>query len=159
MGIHGSHGGRCVKGDSGWRGGARDETPGTYALFADVAKAYGQVWRDCPCLTLYSMGAWGAMWRIIQEWLNNVTACTTWNGVRGPTVVLEEGLRQGCVLSPILYCIVINCFLAKKPVDIPVPEYAAQAVSSLYAQGLQGRSLEGEGVMSAALGRFIMAML
>ena len=51
------------------------------------------------------------------------------------------------------------CFLAKRPVDIPVPEYAEQAVSSLYAQGLQGRSLEGEGVRSAALGRFIMAML
>ena len=32
-----------------------------------------------------------------------------------------------------------------------IPEYAVQAVSSLHAQGLQGRALEGE--MSAALGR------
>ena len=75
------------------------------------------------------------MCHIIQEWLNNATARTTWNGVRGPAVVLEKGLRRGCVLSPILYCI---CLLVKKPVDIPVPvdvsEYAAQAVSSLYAQ-------------------------
>ena len=135
------------------------ETTGPYAFFADAAKAYDQVRRDGLYLTLYSMGVRGAMWHITQEWLNNATACTTWNGVRGPTVVLEEGLRQGCVLSPILFCIFINCFLAKKPVDIPVPKYDAQAVSSLYAHGLQGRSLEGEGVMSAALGRFIMAML
>ena len=67
------------------------------------------------------------------------------------------------MLSPILYCISINCFLAKKPLGIPAPEDAAQAVPSLCAQGLQGRSLEGEGVMSAApdldLGRFLMAML
>ena len=147
------------EGVSGGTVGGGGETPGTYALFADVAKAYDQVWRDGLYLTLYSMGVRGAMWHIIQEWLNNATACTTWNGVRGPTVVLEEGLRQGCVLSPILYCIFINCFLAKRPVDIPVPEYAERAVSSLYAQGLQGKSLEGEGVRSAALGRFIMAML
>ena len=103
----------------------RWEAPGTYASFADVAKAYDQVWRDGLYLTLYSMGVRGAMWHIIQEWLNNATctACTTWNGVRGPTVVLEEGLCQGCVLSPILYCIFNNWFLTKKPVDIPVPEY------------------------------------
>ena len=72
-------------------------------------------------LTLYSMGVRGAMWYIIQELLNNATACTTWNGVRGPTVVLEEGLRQGYVVSPVLYCIFINYFLAKRPVDTPVP--------------------------------------
>ena len=44
----------------------------SYALFADVANAYGRVWRDAIYLTLYSMGVRGAMWHIIQEWLNNV---------------------------------------------------------------------------------------
>ena len=81
------------------------------------------------------MGVRGAMWTIIQEWLNNATACTTWNGVPGPTVKLEEGLRQGCVLSPVLYCIFINCLLARKPEVTPVPEYAhwQAAVDSLYS--------------------------
>ena len=39
--------------------GGEGETLGTYALFADVAKSYGQVWRDGLYLTLYSMGAYG----------------------------------------------------------------------------------------------------
>ena len=47
--------------------GGEGEAPGTYALFADVAKAYDQVWRDGLYLTLYSMGVRGAMWHIIQE--------------------------------------------------------------------------------------------
>ena len=130
-----------------------------YALFADVAKSYDQVWRDGLYLTLYSMGIRGAIWHMIQEWLNNAEACTTWNGVRGPTVGLEEGLRQGCVLSPILYCIFINCFLAKRRKDTPVPEYAQAAVDLLYSQGLQDDREDGEGVFSAALVRCIRAML
>ena len=89
-----------------------EDSAGAYALFADVAKAYDQVWRDGLYLALYSMGVRGPMWRIIQQWLDGATACTSWNGVHGRTVGLAEGLRQGCVLSPILYCIFINCFLA-----------------------------------------------
>ena len=70
--------------EEGMVGGEVDgETPGAYALFADVANAYDQVWRDGLYLTLYSMGIRGAMWHMIQEWLNNAEACTTWNGVRG----------------------------------------------------------------------------
>ena len=49
------------------------EAPGAYALYADVATAYGQVWRDALCLTLYSMGVRGAMWHIIQEIRNKIT--------------------------------------------------------------------------------------
>ena len=135
--------------------------PGAYALFADVAKAYDQdlVWSDGLYLTLYSMGVRGAMWHIIQEWLNNARACTTWNGVGGPTVKLAKGLRQGCVLSPILYCIFINRFVAKQPVDVPLPECAVDAVASLYSQGLQGERADGEGVFSEALGRRVDASL
>ena len=71
------------------RAGAR---PWAYALFADAAKAYGQVRRDglaCACapvphpsLGLHSMGVRGAMWHIIQEWPGNPRARTTRNGVR-----------------------------------------------------------------------------
>ena len=88
------------------------ETPGTYALFADVANAYDQVCRDGLYLTLYSMGVRGAMWHIIQDWLHNAIAWATWNGVRGPIVVLEEGLCQGYVLRPMLYCVFFYWFLA-----------------------------------------------
>ena len=62
-------------------------------------------------------------------------------------------------VSPVLYCIFINCFLADKPKDTPVPEYAQAAVVLLYSQGLQDDRESGEGVFSAALGRWVRAML
>ena len=39
-----------------------EDSAGAYALFADVAKAYDQVWRDRLYLALYSMGVRGPMW-------------------------------------------------------------------------------------------------
>ena len=87
-----------------------ENTAGAHALFADVPKAYGQVWRDGLYLALYSIGVRGPMWRIIQGWLDGASACTTWNGVHVPSVPLAEGMRhcqrQGCVLlkpHPLLY--------------------------------------------------------
>ena len=45
--------------EEGMVGGEVDgETPGAYAVFADVANAYDQVWRDGLYLTLYSI--WGS---------------------------------------------------------------------------------------------------
>ena len=37
------------------------------------------------------------MWEIIQQWLDGATATTKWNGVIGPKVPLEEGLRHAGV--------------------------------------------------------------
>ena len=59
-----------------------------------------------------------------------------------------------------MYCISINCFVAKQPVDpvdVPLPACVVDAVASLYDQGLQGERAEGEWVFSEALGRRVDA--
>ena len=43
----------------------------------------------------------------IRAWLENTFMHPEWNGVTGPPVTPKEGLKQGCVLSPIL-CIVFK---------------------------------------------------
>ena len=64
-----------------------------YALFADVSKAYDQVWRSGLYSLLYVYGVRGKMWQIIQQWLDNARATTKWSGTVGPCVPLAEGLR------------------------------------------------------------------
>ena len=88
---------------------------GMFAMFADAHKAYDQVWRDALYLILYTQGVRGKLLGSIQSWLNGAVAVTQWHGVQGPEVALEQGLRQGCVLSPFLYCACINLFLAEQP--------------------------------------------
>ena len=50
---------------------------------------------------------------------------------RRPAVVLGEGPRQGCVLSPVPDGILVGCCLAKQPAGISAPEYPAQAMHRL----------------------------
>ena len=119
----------------------RDNAPkaGAYALFADIAKAYDQVWRKGLYLTLYSVGVRGKMWKVIQAWLNNASATTSWNGVDGPKVCLKQGFRQGCVLSPILYCLFSTTFIMARPVNeilTNIPQTYKPVVAELYSHGI-----------------------
>ena len=136
-----------------------DEADGAFALFADVQKAYDQVWRSGLYLSLYSMGVRGNMWRVIQGWLDNSRVTTTWRGVSGPEVRLEQGLRQGCVLSPILYCCFINMLVAEGPA-VEVPAQMRPAMDEFFSQGLQGmEGRQGCGVKILALPKRITSFL
>ena len=134
------------------------EGEGMHAFFADAHKAYDQVCRDGLYLTLYTQGVRGKLWATVQAWLNGAVAVTEWNGVRGPQVALQQGLRQGCVLSPILYCAFINVFLAEAPRQ-RMPPGMEWLKEKVHAQGMQGANDDGEGVFSPPLGRRVKAML
>ena len=86
-----------------------------HAFFADVHKAYDQVWREGLYYALYTMGVRGRLWRFVQQWLDAATATPKWNGTVGHTTTLQQGLRQGCVLSPLLYCAFINLLVMQQP--------------------------------------------
>ena len=76
---------------------------------------------------------------------------------------LAEGLHQGCVLSPVLHCIFINCFLAQTPTDVGVPACAEEVVKELYSH--KGSRMwtvsqcEEVRVVNPSLGRMVRAFL
>ena len=131
---------------------------GMFAMFADAHKAYDQVWRDALYLILYTQGVRGKLLGSIQSWLNGAVAVAQWHGVQGPGVALEQGLRQGCVLSPILYCAFINVFLVEQP-KTEIPGQFQWVTRWLYSQGIQNEKGEGTGVFCRPLARQVKAML
>ena len=110
------------------------DTP-TYALCADIHKAYDQVWRGGLYYALQCAGVRGRAWHFITRWLDRATAVPSWNGTLGHTTPLGMGLRQGCVLSPILYCLFVNTMTAIKPA-VPMPPHLNGLTRDFFSHGL-----------------------
>jgi hypothetical protein len=91
--------------------GMESEEP-TLFCTTDVHKAFDQVYRDGTIYLLYCHGIRGRMLHMLDKWINNNIAQQLWRGHMAPAVNLDaNGLRQGCVLSPILYLLIINALV------------------------------------------------
>jgi hypothetical protein len=89
----------------------------TYCCFVDVKKAYDRVWRDGMLKRLWEVGVRGKMWRVLKNSYESVKSCGAVNGGRSDWFDIEVGLRQGCVLSPLIYNIFIDG-LAKRIIGL-----------------------------------------
>ena len=83
------------------------ETPLLIA-FLDVQKAYDSVWRDGLWWKLHEHGVRGKLWRMLRALYSSVEARVRTNNMVSPPITLHTGLRQGCVLSPILFDVYID---------------------------------------------------
>jgi hypothetical protein len=90
--------------------GRRTEDKATYCAFIDVKKAYDRVWRDGLWKRLWDAGVRGKMWRIIKNMYQEVKSCVMVEGEQTEWFETLLGVRQGCVISPILYSVFINGF-------------------------------------------------
>ena len=69
-----------------------------------MQKAYDTVWRDGLWLKLWDMGVKGKMWRVVKG-LYEVSRSAGWE--KSNMFSVEQGVAQGCSLSPILFLVLI----------------------------------------------------
>ena len=131
-------------------------TKEAFAMFADLHKCYDQVWRDGLFLALYVQGVRGPMLEMVKAWLEGAEAQTSWR--EPPMIKQEQGLRQGCVLRPILFCAFANTFLLKGPTKA-VPQEMELVVKEFLGQGLQRLEGTDHGINCPALARRSMTTL
>ena len=91
--------------------GRLKEDKETYAFFLDVQKVYDTVWRDGLWLKLWDMGVKGRMWRVIKKMYEASRSAVFLEGEKSAVFRLEQGVAQGCSLSPILFSVFINDLL------------------------------------------------
>ena len=87
------------------------ENKKTYAFFLDVQKAYDTVWHDGLWYKLWDMGVKGRMWRVIKKMYMSSRSAVLLEGEKSDSFNVDQGVAQGCSLSPILFSVFINDLL------------------------------------------------
>src|SRR6185503_11709786 len=80
----------------------------TYCCFLDMRKAYDTVFRNGLWSRLLEVGLRGKLWRVLRNLYSIVESCVLVGDERTDWFSLDEGLRQGCILSPRLFAIFID---------------------------------------------------
>ena len=79
-----------------------------FACFVDLEKAYDQVPRDKLWKVLQEYGVNGQLLRSIKSFYYRPEVCVWVNGKQSKPFHVGFGLRQGCVLSPLLFIVYMN---------------------------------------------------
>ena len=85
----------------------------TYACFLDIKKAYNTVWREGLWDKLQRAGIQNRISQVIKNMYSEVKSSVVLNDRMTEWFNIEIGLRQGCVLSPLLFLIFINDLLRR----------------------------------------------
>lgn len=82
-----------------------------YVAFLDSRKAFDTVWRKALMYKLYKLGIKGRAWSVINECHLNTESTFIVNQCKSEYFNVVEGVRQGGVLSGLLYLAFINDLL------------------------------------------------
>lgn len=80
----------------------------TVAVFLDISKAYDMVWRRGAVIKLQVIGIRGKMVKWIDNFLSNRTIQVRVAGVLSSVRILDNGVPQGSVISPLIFNIMVN---------------------------------------------------
>ena len=79
-----------------------------YACFLDASKAFDRVDHDILFSILRKRGLNPMILRLLEFWYRNLTARVRWSGVLSDEFPVSNGVRQGGVLSPLLFTLYID---------------------------------------------------
>jgi hypothetical protein len=85
----------------------------TYVAFLDVADAYGSVDHACLFHKLWDKGVRGKMWRLLRAWYQGASSHVRVDGATTESFPVQQGVRQGAVLSPMLYALFLDDLLRR----------------------------------------------
>ena len=80
----------------------------TYIAFLDLSKAFDRVWRDGLFYLLWENGIQGKCWRLLRSIYDGVSNKVVFGDFSTEWFGQENGLKQGCVLSPTLFSVLMN---------------------------------------------------
>ncbi len=82
-----------------------------YATFFDTRKAFDTVWVDGLFYLLYHKGIRGKLWRLLRKSYIDSLSAVFINGRLSDWFRIYQGVKQGAIMSMLLYICFINCVI------------------------------------------------
>ena len=79
-----------------------------YACFVDFRKAFDSVWHDGLMYKLLQINVGGSFYKIIKSLYSNSTCSVRIGNSQTRSFQYSKGVRQGCILSPLLFNLYLN---------------------------------------------------
>ncbi|CAB1119768.1 unnamed protein product [Ectocarpus sp. CCAP 1310/34] len=121
----------------------------TYCFFLDVKKAYDTVWRNGLWKQLSKYGIKGKMWRVLKKMTECTKSAVMLDGELSKFFDIEQGVPQGCTLSPTLFQVFINDLLEVVEAvrkGVKVGDTETSVTGMLFADDFVGMSDTPEGL-------------
>ena len=91
----------------------REQKKKVYVALLDVKKAFDTVWHTGLFHKLQKVGITGQALDFIKQWYDHSMCLVLWNGKPSRTINISQGVKQGGVLSPLLYSLYVNDLLVE----------------------------------------------
>ena len=90
-----------------------------YLLFIDYEKAFDSISRDCIWAEMRNLGVPNKIVSLIQKSYSGFKCRVLHNSTLSDTFNTETGVRQGCLLSPLLFLLVMDAVAKRATLDKP----------------------------------------
>ena len=89
----------------------REQKKKAFVALLDVHKAFDRVWLTGLMVKLYQRNIPTYIWYFLYAWYNTLSSSVLWNSKISRKFAIKQGVRQGAILSPLLYSIFVDALL------------------------------------------------
>ena len=94
-----------------------------YVIFIDLTKAFDTVNREALWIILFKLGCPDKFVNLIRQFHDNMTGQVLSNGEVSEPFNITNGVKQGCVLAPVLFNLFFTCVLSHAIKDLDLGVY------------------------------------
>ena len=114
----------------------REQKQKAHVALLDVQKPFDTVWHNGLFYKLYHYGIQDNIWCILRKWYDSSSCTVLWDGEQSRPFNINQGVKQGAILSPLLYNLFVNELVTLEQSGLGVKIGSVYCGAPMYADDL-----------------------